>query len=100
MTVAEAARHFQVNRKTILAICNDPIRSLVWGCVMIKGEWKINTPPASKKWYKPRRVAMMMQKSRMQICRWCHSGIINAIRVKDDYRIPQEELLKLIEIRD
>jgi hypothetical protein len=100
MTVREAARHFLVNRKTILDICNDPALSAVWGCVMVKGEWEINTPPQSKKWYKPKRVATMMEKSRMQIYRWCKCGVVNATRIKNDFRVPQEELLKLIQIRD
>ena len=100
MNVAEAARHFQVHRTTILAICKDPVLSVVWGCVMERGEWVIKNPPLSPKWYTIGRVAKKMERSRVLIWKWCKNEIISAIRIGRCYRIPQAELLKLIEIRD
>lgn len=100
MTITEAANHFQVNRKTILSICKDPVLSAAWGCVMESGRWTIKTPPLSDRWYKPDRVARIMEKSRIQVFRWCRSGTIRAIRVGRNYRIPKAELLKIFYIRD
>lgn len=100
MTVAEAALLFRVNRKTILAICNDPALSATWGCVLCNGEWQINTPPAGDRWYTVARVSQIMDKSRVHVFRWCRSGTIKSVRVGRNYRIPKSEVLKLFSIRD
>ena len=100
MNVSQAALHYKVNRKTILNICHNPDLALSWGCSLINGEWKIATPPTLENVYKVERVARMMEKSRIHIYRWCKSGVISAIRVGRNYRIPKSELLKLIDLRD
>ena len=100
MTLLDAARHFQVNRKTILSICNHPELSKKWGCEMITGKWEINTPPPGSKWYTIARVAKIMDLSRIQVFRLCTKGAIDAVRVGRNYRVSKEEIIKLFRIRD
>lgn len=100
MTVIEAARHFQVNRKTILEICNHPVLSEKWGCVIVSGKWEIRNPPAGTKWYPITRVSQIMNRSRIQIFRLCKRGAIDAVKVGRNYRVSKEEVVKLFWIRD
>lgn len=99
MNILEAAKHFQVERKTILKICHDPELSIKWGCKKVNGEWKIETPPKSKYWYTLQEMTSVMRRSRWQIFRWCKSNAVLAIRVGRNYRIPKEEADKLFSIR-
>ena len=100
MTVTEFASHFNCNRKTALAICHDQILSIEFGCHIVNGAWIFECAPESDKWYKTSRVSQMMQKSQRHVRRWCRSGVIQAKIVGKKYRIPQREVLKLIELRD
>ncbi len=48
------------------------------------------------KFYKPSEVAELLNYNKVTIIRWIHAGKIKAIKIGRDYRIPEEEVQKLL----
>jgi len=48
------------------------------------------------KFYKPSEVAELLNYNKVTIIRWIHTGKIKAIKIGRDYRIPEEEVQKLL----
>ncbi|AEC51523.1 resolvase related protein [Pyrococcus sp. NA2] len=48
------------------------------------------------KFYKPSEVAELLNYNKVTIIRWIHAGKINAIKIGRDFRIPEEEVQRLL----